>query len=88
MATKQVLNDTHYFLCEDYIIKIGSINGRKNTQDNKKRVIMQWLYGISRDQIAKANQIGAGTVSAIIKQCKLEEQQKKNMLLTMILNLT
>ena len=38
---------------------------------------MQWLYGISRDQIAKANQIGAGTVSAIIKQCKLEEQQKK-----------
>jgi hypothetical protein len=39
---------------------------------------MQWLYGISRDQIAKANQIGAGTVSAIIKQCKLEGQQKKN----------
>ena len=38
---------------------------------------MQWLYGISRDQIAKANQIGAGTVSAIIEQCKLEEQQKK-----------
>ena len=36
MATEQVLNDTHYFLCEDYIIKIGDINGRKNTQDNKK----------------------------------------------------
>jgi hypothetical protein len=49
---------------------------------------MQWLNGFSRDQIAKANQIGAGTVSAIIKQCKLEEQQKKNMLLTIILNLT
>jgi hypothetical protein len=47
----------HIILCEDYIIKIGGINGRKNTQDNKKRVIMQWLYGISRDQIAKANQI-------------------------------
>ena len=44
--------------------------------------------GISRDQSAKANQIGAGTVSAIIKKCKLEEQQKKNMLLTIILNLT
>jgi hypothetical protein len=67
----------HIILCEDYIIKIGGINGRKNTQDNKKRVIMQWLYGISRDQIAKANQIWAGTVSAIIKQYKLEEQQKK-----------
>jgi hypothetical protein len=47
----------HIILCEDYIIKIGGINRRKNTQDNKKRVIMQWLYGISRDQIAKANQI-------------------------------
>ena len=35
-----------------------------------KRVITQWLYGFPRDQIAKANQIGAGTVSAIIKQCK------------------
>jgi hypothetical protein len=62
--------------------------GGKIPKTIKKRVIMQWLYGISRDQIAKANQIGAGTVSAIIKQCKLEEQQKKNMLLTIILNLT
>jgi len=51
--------------------------GGKIPKTIKKRVIMQWLYGISRDQIAKANQIGAGTVSAIIKQCKLEEQQKK-----------
>ena len=36
---------------------------------------MQWLYGISRDQIAKANQIGAGTVSTIIKQYKEQKQQ-------------
>jgi hypothetical protein len=38
---------------------------------------MQWLYGFSRDQIAKDNQIGAGTVSTIIKQCKLEGQKKE-----------
>ena len=29
---------------------------------------------VSRDQIAKGNQIGAGTVSVIIKQCKQQEQ--------------
>ena len=41
-----------------------------------KRVITQWLYGFPRDQIAKANQIGAGTVSAIVKQCKEQKQQE------------
>jgi hypothetical protein len=51
--------------------------GGKIPKTIRKRVIMQWLYGFSRDQIAKDNQIGAGTVSAIIKQCKLEGQQKK-----------
>ena len=30
----------------------------------RRRVIKQWLYGFHRDQIAKGNQIGAGTVSA------------------------
>ena len=70
------MTNTRYYLCVDYIIKIGNINGRKNTHDNNKKVITQWLYGISRDQIAKANQIGAGTVSAIIKQCKEQKQQE------------
>jgi transposase len=37
---------------------------------------MQWLNGFSRDQIAKDNQIGAGTVSTIIKQCKEQKQQE------------
>ena len=36
----------------------------------KQQVIRQWLQGISRDQIAKDNDIGAGTVSAIIKDIR------------------
>ena len=36
----------------------------------KERVIKQWLQGTSRDQIAKDNDIGAGTVSSIIKEAK------------------
>ena len=36
----------------------------------KQQVIKQWLQGTSRDQIAKNNDIGAGTVSAIIKDIK------------------
>ncbi len=38
----------------------------------RERVIKQWLLGTSRDQIAKVNDIGAGTVSAIIKDAKQE----------------
>jgi transcriptional regulator with XRE-family HTH domain len=38
----------------------------------RERVIKQWLQGMSRDQIAKDNDIGAGTVSAIIKDAKQE----------------
>ena len=33
----------------------------------RERVIKQWLQAVSRDQIAKENEIGAGTVTAIIK---------------------
>src|SRR4051812_43982297 len=36
----------------------------------RQQVIKQWLQGISRDQIAKNNGIGSGTVSTIIKECK------------------
>src|SRR5215212_1197041 len=38
----------------------------------RERVIKQWLLGMSRDEIAKDNDIGAGTVSAIIKDAKEE----------------
>src|SRR5215211_7356675 len=34
----------------------------------KSNVINGWLHGISRDEVAKNNDIGAGTVSAIIKE--------------------
>jgi hypothetical protein len=36
----------------------------------REQVIKQWLQGMSRDEIAKDNDIGAGTVSAIIKDAK------------------
>jgi transposase len=36
----------------------------------RERVVEQWLLGMSRDEIAKYNDIGAGTVSAIIKDTK------------------
>jgi transcriptional regulator with XRE-family HTH domain len=38
----------------------------------REQVIKQWLQGISRDQIAKDNDVGAGTVSSIIKDSKQE----------------
>src|SRR5918996_1690824 len=39
----------------------------------KERVIKQWLQGTSRDQIAEDNDIGTGTVSAIIKDTKQKD---------------
>jgi hypothetical protein len=39
----------------------------------RERVIKQWLQGMSRDEIAKGNDIGAGTVSAIIKDSKQKD---------------
>jgi hypothetical protein len=50
--------------------------GGKIPKTITKRVIMQWLNGFSRDEIAKDNQIGAGTVSTIIKQCKEQRQEE------------
>ena len=38
----------------------------------REQVIKQWLQGISRDHIAKDNDVGAGTVSSIIKDSKQE----------------
>jgi hypothetical protein len=39
----------------------------------REQVIKQWLQGMSRDEIAKYNDIGAGTVSAIIKDAKQKD---------------
>jgi chromosome segregation ATPase len=38
----------------------------------REQVLKQWLQGVSRDQIAKDNDVGAGTVSTIIKDAKEE----------------
>src|SRR5215218_5281459 len=38
----------------------------------RERVIKQWLLGMSRDEIAKDNDIGSETVTAIIKDAKQE----------------
>src|SRR5919107_5611929 len=45
----------------------------KVPQSIKERIIKQWLRGIARDQIAEDNEIGAGTVSAIIKDTKQKD---------------
>jgi transposase len=49
----------------------------------RRLVTKQWLNGHSRDQIAKDNDIGAGTVSAIIKQCSQEKREQFSMMLTL-----
>ena len=39
----------------------------------REQVLKQWLQGMSRDEIAKNNDIGAGTVTAIIKDAKQKD---------------
>jgi DNA-binding CsgD family transcriptional regulator len=39
----------------------------------RQQVIKRWLQGTPKDQIAKYNGIGAGTVSAIIKDTKQKD---------------
>jgi hypothetical protein len=41
----------------------------------RSKVNSEWLYGLSRDEIAKNNGIGAGTVSAIIKEAIQEDPE-------------
>jgi hypothetical protein len=41
----------------------------------RKNVISGWLHGLSRDEVAKNNDIGAGTVSAIIKEAMQEDRE-------------
>lgn len=44
--------------------------GPKTPPTIRKEVIRGLLTGLTRDEIAKNNSIGAGTVSAIIKECR------------------
>jgi hypothetical protein len=44
--------------------------GIKTPHAVKARVLKEWIQGISRDQIASNNEIGAGTVTSIIQQTK------------------
>jgi DNA-binding CsgD family transcriptional regulator len=48
----------------------------------REQVIKQWLQGMSRDEIAKVNDIGAGTVSDIIKDIKQTLNKKRFLILT------
>lgn len=41
----------------------------------RRNVINGWLHGLSRDEVAKNNGIGAGTVSAIIKEAMQEDPE-------------
>ena len=41
----------------------------------RRNVINEWLHGLSRDEVAKNNDIGAGTVSAIIKEVMQEDPE-------------
>ena len=41
----------------------------------RRSVITGWLHGLSRDEVAKNNDIGAGTVSAIIKEAIQEDPE-------------
>jgi hypothetical protein len=48
--------------------------GAKTPLSIRKEIISRWLKGHSRDQIAKEVDIGAGTVSSIIKEYKQNDQ--------------
>jgi hypothetical protein len=40
----------------------------------KEKVIRQWLDGLTRESIAKENDIGAGTVTGIIQEARIKEE--------------
>jgi hypothetical protein len=50
---------------------------RKIPEPIRRDVIRQWLEGVPRDQIARENQIGTGTVSEIIKSIKEKGTETK-----------
>jgi hypothetical protein len=48
--------------------------GGKIPKNIKEKVIRQWLQGLTREWIAKENDIGTGTVSAIIKEARQQKE--------------
>ena len=49
--------------------------GGKIPRNIKVKVIRQWLDGLTRERIAKKEDIGAGTVTAIIQEVRKEEEE-------------
>lgn len=48
--------------------------GGKIPRNIKEKVIRQWLQGWTRERIARENDIGAGTVTAIIKEAREQKE--------------
>lgn len=48
--------------------------GGKIPKNIKEKVIRQWLQGWTRERIARENDIGAGTVTAIIKEAREQKE--------------
>ena len=51
--------------------------GRKIPEPIRRNVFRQWLEGLPRQQIAKDNQIGTGTVSEIINAIKEKDSEAR-----------
>jgi hypothetical protein len=48
--------------------------GGKIPRNIKEKVIRQWLHGLTRENIVKEDDIGAGTVTAIIQEVRKQEE--------------
>ena len=48
--------------------------GGKIPKNIKEKVIRQWLQGLTRERIANENDIGTGTVSAIINEARQQKE--------------
>ena len=51
--------------------------GRKIPDPIRRKVLIEWLEGLPRQQIARDNQIGTGTVSEIIKAIKEKDSEAR-----------
>ena len=55
-----------YYLKAKRIYTICKKLGGKIPRNIKEKVIRQWLHGLTRENIAREDDIGTGTVTAII----------------------
>jgi hypothetical protein len=58
--------------------------GGKIPRNIKEKVIRQWLDGLTRESIAKENDIGAGTVTGIIQEARIKEEYQDIDLLRLV----